>query len=186
MPSISAAVFGITNLKKNEGMRMNSKIRFLIMDVDGTLTDGKIYMGDSGELFKRFDIKDGYGIHTLLPQVGIVPVILTGRASGIVRNRCRELGVENCFQGVLDKAEKIREFAIAHGLAQTEDGVYPEIAYMGDDMIDVPGMRLCGFKGCPADAVREVQELADFISTRKGGEGAAREFIEWMIARQNA
>ena len=160
-------------------------IKYLFMDVDGTLTDGKIYMGDNGEMFKRFDIKDGYAIQTLLPNAGIVPVIVTGRESGIVRNRCRELGVEYCFQGVLDKAEKIKEFAKEHALAQNRDGVYPEIAYMGDDMIDAPGMRLCGLAGCPADAVHDIRELADFVSERKGGEGAAREFIEWMIVRQS-
>ena len=160
-------------------------IKYLIMDVDGTLTDGKIYMGGSREQFKRFDIKDGYAIHTMLPNAGIVAVILTGRESGIVQKRCRELGVEYCLQGILDKAEKVREFAREHGLTQNGDGVYPEIAYMGDDMIDMPGMRLCGLVGCPADAVREVQELANFVSERKGGEGAVRDFIEWIIVRQS-
>ena len=164
---------------------MNSKIRFLIMDVDGTLTDGKIYMGNRGELLKRFDIKDGYAIHTMLPKVGIVPVILTSRESEIVQNRCRELGVQYCFQGVLDKAKKIQEIAREYGLTLNRGGVYPEIAYMGDDMIDVPSMRICGLVGCPADAVREVQELADFVSSQKGGEGAARDFIEWIIFHQS-
>lgn len=158
-----------------------SKIRLLIMDVDGTLTDGKIYMSDQGELVKAFDIKDGSGIHDLLPQAGIIPAIITGRKSKIVENRCQELGISHCYQGCRDKAAKLAELAEALGIRKDERGVYPEIAYVGDDIIDLPCMRLCGIVGCPADAANEVKDIADFVSPRKGGDGAVREFIEWLL-----
>lgn len=156
-------------------------IKLLIFDVDGTLTDGKIYMSSSGELFKAFDIKDGYGISTMLPEAGISPVIMTGRESKIVENRCRELGVKHCYMGVRDKGAKIRELAEEHGLQTDERGIYPEIGYMGDDLIDLPAMGICGVAGCPADAVEEVKAAADYICQQKGGDGACREFIEWVI-----
>lgn len=158
-----------------------SKIRVLVMDVDGTLTDGKIYMSSEGELFKAFDIKDGCGIHDLLPQAGIVPVIITARESKIVENRCRELGVTHFHQGCRNKVAKLVEIAEQFGLKADNNGVYQEMAYMGDDIIDLPCMRLCGVVGCPVDAVDEVKQSAQFVSSHKGGDGAVREFIEWLI-----
>lgn len=158
-----------------------STIKFLVMDVDGTLTDGKIYMSAQGELFKVFDIKDGCGIHDLLPRAGIVPVVITARRSAIVENRCRELGIEHCYQGCRDKVAKLKEIAEQFGLSPDENGIYQEIAYAGDDIIDIPCMRLCGVVGCPADAVEEVKRIASFVSTKNGGDGAVREFIEWLI-----
>ena len=80
------------------------------MDVDGTLTDGKIYMGANGELMKAFNIKDGYGIHDILPLIGITPVIITGRKSQIVANRCNEIGIHYLYQGVTDKESQIKRF----------------------------------------------------------------------------
>ena len=85
---------------------MSNRIKYLVMDVDGTLTDGKIYMGNEGEIMKAFDIKDGYGIHDILPHAEIKPVIITGRTSAILTNRCKELGIEYLFQGV---SEKVKE-----------------------------------------------------------------------------
>ena len=157
-----------------------SEIRCLVMDVDGTLTDGKIYMSAQGELFKAFDIKDGCGVHDLLPRAGIVPVVITARESKIVENRCRELGIVHCFQGCRDKEAKLVELAEQFGLQADENGVYRQIAYVGDDIIDIPCMRRCGVVGCPADAAKEVQELAQFVSSKNGGAGAVREFIEWV------
>ena len=84
---------------------MNKKIKYLVMDVDGTLTDGKIYMGANGEVMKAFNIKDGYGIHDILIPNGIRPVIITGRTSNIVEKRCYELGIKDLFQGVKNKFE---------------------------------------------------------------------------------
>lgn len=152
------------------------KIRLLFMDVDGTLTDGKIYMGDQGEAFKAFDIKDGYGIHEILPQHGIVPVIITGRTSRIVENRASELGVTELYQGRYEKLETMRE------VLERFHCPPEEAAYIGDDLLDMPCMRLCGVRGCPADAVPAVRAVSDFVSTKLGGNGAVRDFIEWLVA----
>ena len=150
------------------------KVRLLVMDVDGTLTDGRIYMGARGEVMKAFDIKDGYAIHEILPRYGIVPAILTGRRSEIVANRAAELGIEEVHQGKHDKLDTLVQVAEKYGCA------FEEIAYIGDDILDLDGMRRCGVKGCPADAAGEVKAEADFVSSRCGGQGAVREFIQWL------
>lgn len=151
------------------------KIRALIMDVDGVLTDGMIYMGNTGELFKAFSIKDGYAIHEILPKYGIKSVILTGRESSIVLNRASELEVDIVLQGIKKKETEI--IRIAELLEISTD----EIAYIGDDMADYEAMKLCGVKGCPADAVEKIKEICDYVASKRGGEGAVRELIEWII-----
>ncbi len=149
------------------------------MDVDGTLTDGKIYMGINGEFFKAFSIKDGYGIYNILIPTGITPVIITGRKSKILENRCKELGIENIYQGVGNKIEKLDE------LLSNGDSTYANVAYIGDDLNDlscmIPVKKSGGLIGCPADAAEKVKELADYICNNNGGSGAVREFIEWLI-----
>lgn len=152
------------------------KIKALVMDVDGTLTNGKVYMGESGELFKAFDIKDGYGINVILRQQGIEPVIITGRKSVMLENRCRELGIAHVYQGIHDKVEQLRK--VAEGLEVS----LCEIAYIGDDLNDMDCMKMCGMVGCPADAVDEIRELADYVCTRDGGNGAVREFIGAIVS----
>ncbi len=104
------------------------------MDVGGTLTDGKIYMGANGEVMKSFDIKDGCGIHDLLPQMGITPVIITGGTSKIVENCCAELGIKDLFHGVHDKTGCFKSFLDEKG------GDISEVAYIGDDLNDLPCM----------------------------------------------
>ena len=150
-------------------------IKYLVMDVDGTLTDGKIYMSNDGEGMKAFSIKDGCGIHDILIPAGIIPVIITGRTSKIVEKRCGEIGIKEIHQGISNKIEKL--LSITSNLS--------EVAYIGDDINDLSCMkpvREAGGKiGCPADAVKKVKELADFISTKNGGDGAVREFIEWLV-----
>lgn len=150
-------------------------IKYLVMDVDGTLTDGKIYMGNDGETMKAFSIKDGCGIHDILLLSDIIPVIITGRTSKIVENRCKEIGIKEIYQGVGNKIEKLNTI--------TSD--LSTVAYIGDDINDLSCMKPIkeagGKIGCPADACKEVKKLADFISTKNGGDGAVREFIEWLI-----
>ena len=150
-------------------------IKLFVMDVDGTLTDGKIYMGQQGEFFKAFDIKDGYGIYNILPLKSIIPIILTNRKSQIVENRAKELGIIDIYQGVEKKSNKLQE------ICSEKNCSLSETAYIGDDLNDLDCMRLCGVVGCPAGAVSQVKEIADYISTKNGGEGAVREFIEWMV-----
>lgn len=162
-------------------MNNYSKIKFLFLDVDGTLTDGKIYMSDSGELFKAFDIKDGCGIKDILPQLKITPVIITARSSKLLLNRCKELGIEMIFQGVSNKVSKINEIMNKNGYFLNEFGVYDEAAYMGDDILDIPPMMLCKVKACPANAVKKVKECCNYISSKNGGDGAVRELIEEFL-----
>ena len=153
---------------------MNRDVKLLFMDVDGTLTDGKIYMGSDGEAFKAFDIKDGYGIHEILPRYGIVPVIITGRTSNIVANRAKELGIIELYQGKHSKVETLKTVMRKYNCA-------PEnAAYIGDDILDKPCMEYCGIVGCPADAVPEIREICDYVCKAPGGRGAVREFIEWL------
>lgn len=146
------------------------------MDVDGTLTDGKIYIGHQGEMMKAFSIKDGQGI-VLLPKYGVIPVIITGRKSDIVKNRCEELGINEFFQGVHDKVEIIKTF----------EEKYPSesFSYIGDDLNDLSAMKYIKSKGgiiaCPANAEDPIKSLADFICKRNGGEGAVRDFIDYLI-----
>ena len=160
-----------------------SKIRFLVMDVDGTLTDGKIYMGANGELMKAFDIKDGYGIHDILPQLGITPVIITGRSSTIVQNRCKELGISLLYQGVKDKVVKLKEVLCEQG------GALSEVAYAGDDLNDLQCMLYVkengGLIGVPQDSCKQVKDIATFIADSVGGNGAVREFIDYLFLSRN-
>lgn len=147
------------------------KIKMLVMDVDGTLTNGHIYVGPEGEHMKAFHVQDGYGIAHILPQLGIVPVIITGRSSKIVEKRAGELKITHLHQGVLDKLGKLKEVAAQLGVTAEE------IAYIGDDINDLDCIRYCGYTACPADAVCEVQDAVDYVCKRDGGRGAVREFI---------
>ncbi len=163
---------------------MAKNIKFLVMDVDGTLTDGKIYMGNTGELFKAFDIKDGYGICEILPANEIIPVIITARESQILENRCKELNITELYQGAGDKAGKLCD--ILNEYSKKDDKLYSfsEVAYIGDDVLDLQCMKLVseagGVAGCPADAIEAVKKVSGFISSKNGGNGAVREFIEWL------
>lgn len=159
-----------------------SKIRFLVMDVDGTLTDGKIYMGANGEVMKVFNIKDGAGIHDILIPNGIIPVIITGRKSDIVKMRCKELGINEVYQGVSNKAEQLNNLLVKNSIG------FDGVAYIGDDINDLPCMNLVkqggGLIGCPADAVNEVKQNSDYVSSKNGGDGAVREFIEYIVKQK--
>lgn len=158
------------------------------MDVDGTLTDGKIYMSNQGELFKAFDVKDGCGIKDLLPKVDIIPIILTARESKLLMNRCDELNIVNVFQGIRDKNNKLKEIIEDYNMKNNTSYTYKNVAYIGDDILDIQCMQPIkeagGFIGCPSDAVKEIIELSDFISSKSGGNGAVREFIEYIIGEQ--
>lgn len=151
------------------------RIKLFCMDVDGTLTDGKIYMGSNGEVMKAFDIKDGYGIHEILPKHGIVPVIITGRTSRIVENRARELGIAELHQGAHEKLPVLETLIEKYGCS------WENVAYVGDDVLDLECMETCGLPMCPADAVDQVKKISAYVAKRHAGDGAVREMIEWMI-----
>lgn len=150
------------------------KIKLLVMDVDGTLTDGKIHMGADGELFKSFHAKDGLGIVHILPKLGITPMIITGRTSGLLEKRVKELHISHLHQGISHKE------LLLPRLCDDLSVKLSEVAYIGDDLNDLPVMKLVGIKACPFDAVEEIKNICDFISTKNGGEGAVRDFIGWL------
>lgn len=150
------------------------KIKLLVMDVDGTLTDGKIYMSANGEAFKAFNIKDGYTIYTLA-KIGIIPVIITGRESQIVANRADELKITELHQGVSDKLTRLTEIAEKYKVTMDE------IAYIGDDYNDIDCIKACGFSGCPQDAEEDIKPLVDYVCHKKAGEGALREFVKEIL-----
>lgn len=154
-------------------------IRLLAMDVDGTLTDGTIYIDARGEVMKSFCVKDGYAIAQILPKYSILPIIITGRSSAIVERRAEELHIAELHQGVENKLEKLKEIADRYQV-QAKD-----IAYIGDDLNDLACIQYSGMSGCPADAVEKVKNNVDYISKMRGGKGAVREFISWIIDHQN-
>lgn len=152
----------------------NNKIKMVVMDVDGTLTDGKIYMGKDGEVFKAFNAKDGLRIRQL-PRFGIIPVIITGRESSILTRRAEELGISEIYQGISNKVK------ILNSLLDKFNLDFTNIAYIGDDENDYTAMSLCGVKGCPRDAADAIVNIADFVSKYDGGNGAVREFLDYIL-----
>lgn len=152
-------------------------IKMLVMDVDGTLTDGKIYMSDNGELMKAFNIKDGYAI-ARLRDYGIEPVIITGRKSEILSQRCEELKITELYQGVDNKSYKLREVCEKCGINLSQ------VAYIGDDLNDLPCMKICGYSACPSDAMIQVKDSVNYVCESKGGDGAVREFIDYLLSKQ--
>lgn len=156
------------------------RIKLFVMDVDGTLTDGKIYVGEGGEIMKAFDVKDGYGIAHILPKLGIVPVIITGRESAIVMNRASELGVLEVYQGVPDKLNTLKAVAEKHKC--TPDN----LAYIGDDINDMPCIEYCSVTACPFDGHKSIKKIVEYICNSRGGSGAVREFIEYIEEQYEA
>ena len=154
------------------------KIKLLALDVDGVLTDGSIYISPAGEVFKGFNAKDGMGISCAL-RSGLQIAVITGRQSPIVERRCEELGITLLQQGVKDKRLALQQMAQELGL------VREEIAYMGDDLNDIPAFKASGLNLVPADAAMEVLAVADIITKASGGRGAVREAITMILAAQD-
>jgi 3-deoxy-D-manno-octulosonate 8-phosphate phosphatase (KDO 8-P phosphatase) len=151
-----------------------AKIRLLLLDVDGVMTDGRItYSNDGGES-KSFDVKDGHGLK-LLQRAGVEVGIITGRQSAVVARRAKELGIELVYQGVKDKLVPFNEILEKRGLSPEE------VAYVGDDVVDLPVMRRVGFAATVADAVEDVKPFADLVTKRDGGRGAVREICDFLL-----
>lgn len=149
-------------------------IKMLALDVDGVLTDGSLYIGAEGEVCKAFNAKDGMGL-TCAQRVGLKVVIITGRQSSCVAYRAKELGItEVCF-GVRDKKTAILALAGKYGIA------LQEIAFVGDDLNDLPALVEVGLACAPFDAVEEVQAVAHYVAEARGGQGAVREVIEVIL-----
>ena len=151
-------------------------IKLILLDVDGTLTDSGIYHGNNGEELKKFNVKDGYAIVNA-QELGIEFGIITGKESELVRTRANELNIKYLYQGISEKTLILDEIIQTTGLQKEE------IAYMGDDLNDIKIMKKVGFSGTPLDGVNEAKIIADFVSTKNGGEGAVREFIETILKK---
>lgn len=151
------------------------RIKLLVMDVDGTLTDGRIYIGSDGEVMKAFDVRDGYAVAHILPELGIIPVIITGRKSKIVEERAKELKITELYQGVSNKLEQLKLVAQKYSVNRGE------IAYIGDDLNDLDCIEYCTVTACPRDAVLGVRHKVKLICEHDGGRGAVREFIEFIM-----
>jgi 3-deoxy-D-manno-octulosonate 8-phosphate phosphatase (KDO 8-P phosphatase) len=154
--------------------RGQPKIRALFFDVDGVLTDGRVYLSDDGREFKVFDTKDGHGIKRAV-QAGLQVAWISGRTSRATELRARELGVRYCYQGVADKLKVYR------ALCRRWNVTAAETAAMGDDDPDVPLLEAAGFSACPADAAPPARKAADVVLKRAGGDGAVREFVEHIL-----
>ena len=151
-----------------------SALRLLALDVDGVLTDGRLYYGNDGEELKAFNIKDGVGLK-LLQQAGVAVAIITGRRSQIVERRATELGIAHVVQGREDKRAALEELCASLDLALSQ------CAYMGDDLPDLGALRAVAIGLAPADAVEAVAEAADWQSRYPGGGGCVREACEQLL-----
>ncbi len=154
------------------------KIELLVMDVDGTLTDSAMYFSRNGEELKRFSTRDGMGIN-LLHLAGIQTAILTSELSEIVTARAKKLGIKHVVLGSKNKKYALTELGVKLGMT------FQKIAYIGDDVNDIPPIKLAGVSACPADSVPLVKEVADYICVANGGNGAVREFAEMILTAQN-
>jgi 3-deoxy-D-manno-octulosonate 8-phosphate phosphatase (KDO 8-P phosphatase) len=151
-----------------------SQVKLLVLDVDGVLTDGRIIYTDSGEQIKQFTSRDGLGLRLLMDN-GILVGIITGRISGALTHRCRNLGIDLIFDGIFNKAEALDRMARKTGIDPSA------MAFMGDDLIDLPAMTRAGVAIAVADAVDEVKARADIVTRASGGHGAVREICDAIL-----
>lgn len=152
----------------------NLAMRAAVFDVDGVLTDGRLFIGADGESFKAFHVLDGHGLK-LLAQGGIVPLIVTGRDSAAVRRRVADLGLQHAVFGAHDKRRAAAELLASLGID------WPDVAVIGDDWPDLPLFEAAGFCCAPPGAHAEVLAQADHVTQARGGEGAAREFCDLLL-----
>lgn len=150
------------------------KIRFLLLDVDGVMTDGKIYYDSEGREIKAFNIYDGHGIY-LLRQSGIKVGIITGRKSKIVEIRARELGIDEVHQNITEKDIVYNDLRRRYGLKESE------VAFIGDDLIDISILKRVGLSAAPSNSIDDVKRIVDLVTVKEGGSGAVREVIDLLL-----
>jgi len=162
----------------NDILDKAKQIKLVIFDVDGVLTDGGLILGESGNEYKIFHVRDGQGL-VMLKDSGVHIAVITARSSGIVAERMASLGIEYVFQGQSDKGKAINNLMKKLGVSGEQT------AYVGDDFIDLPAMRLAGLSIAVADAHPLVIEHADWTTSIRGGRGAAREVCELIMQAQD-
>ena len=155
-----------------------SKIKLVVLDVDGTLTDGGIYYDAQGNEMKRFDVKDGLAIRVGI-AAGLEFAIITGRISSMVERRAKELGIQHLQIGVQQKYPALVQ--LLQGLEIQPE----ETCYIGDDWNDLQCMQYVGLKMCPGDAAVEITQICDYIAENGGGKGAVRECLRYLLVNQN-
>lgn len=160
-----------------EILQIAANIKLVIFDVDGVLTDGGLYFTDAGREIKKFNVKDGLGI-SILVKKGIEVAVITGRTSVIVAERMKSLGVSHVYQGRMNKLETYQNLKQALQITDAE------VAFVGDDIIDLPIMRHCALSAAVADAHEDVIEQAKLVLTKNGGKGAGREFCDLIMKAQ--
>lgn len=163
-------------LYKKERQKKKLSIKYVFTDVDGVLTDAGMYYSESGDELKKFNTRDGMGFG-LLNKAKIQTGILTSEKTDIVERRGKKLGIHYIFQGIKNKKEFLQNFCKENNLSLCE------IAYIGDDINDTELLREVGFSACPADAINENKLIADFICSRKGGEGCFRELVDHLLSK---
>jgi YrbI family 3-deoxy-D-manno-octulosonate 8-phosphate phosphatase len=158
--------------------KLLKRVRALVLDVDGVLTDGGMYYGPNGEGLKRFHVKDGMGLRLVL-EAGIAVALISGEASEILRRRAEKLKIADVFIGVEDKLKTLEGFLAARKIA------FEDVAYVGDDVNDLPPMGKVGLPVAVADAVPTVRKAAKWVTARRGGDAAVREVCDVILsARQ--
>lgn len=164
--------------KINQHVReLAAQVRLIAFDVDGILTDGSLWYGEHGELMKRFCALDGHGMK-MLHQAGVRVVLITGREGEILTRRAADLGLADVFQNVRDKVAVLSQLAADMGLG------FENVAFMGDDVIDLPAMQKCGFAISVPNAPLYVQQTAHWTTSLPGGSGAVRECTDLILAAQ--
>lgn len=154
------------------------KIKMLVFDVDGVMTDGSVTYDENGVEYKTFNVKDGHGI-VRMNMSGFVTAIITARNNGTVTHRAKNLNFTEVYQGQKFKLPALEE------LLQKYNCAFENVAYMGDDLPDLCILEKVGLASCPADAVSEVKEVCNFISSYNGGRGAVRELCDFILDAQN-
>lgn len=156
-----------------------ARVRLLVLDVDGVLTDGRLFYGPKGELLKAFHVRDGHGIKQVA-AAGVTVAIISGRKSAAVLRRAKELGIRHVTQGANDKLAALRKLAKARGVS------LEECLCVGDDTPDAPVLAAAGVGIAVADAHEDALAVADRVTTRAGGQGAVREVCDWLMAARKA
>lgn len=159
-------------------MQKAARIKLLALDVDGVLTDGRLYFAEAGEELKTFDTQDGHGIK-MLQQAGVVCAIITGRNTKLVERRAKNLGIVHVLQGREDKLVAMQELTLQLGIA------LKDVAYIGDDWPDLPAILAAGFGVTVANAHKELLMRADYVTALEGGRGAVREVCDLLLRAQH-
>jgi len=167
----------MTKFISEELKRKAERIEVLVLDVDGVLTDGRIIIDDRGRESKHFNVRDGHGIKLIL-KMGIEVVFLTGRKSRVVAHRAQDLGIREVYQGARDKV------MIFEGMLLKKNMKADRVAYMGDDVVDIPLFRKVGLSIAVADACEEARQAAHYVTEKEGGKGAVREVCEMILRAQ--